>query len=346
MTKLKFLVSLLLALGLVACNGDEDEADDAKYSLKVAKPSGAKVGTAFPVEVKLYKGDALVKGDDAKGAKDADVSGSIKCKEHTAKVDLTKVKLGDAGKASFSVTIEHNSDRDGDEIGEKGYTECVVSASTEFGDDKTKASGDSAKFDVAAKTDSGNGGAVKTPTIPSITSGVEFSITDGEDKKINLVAANDTDGSAACSDRLLFKITKTGTPAVPSAVVQVVAAGHTIEEDDIFVVAGNTTCKIWVKDAVASKNVTNSSDRPTIGDFVTTNGLGFEINNPDGITGTKHGFVRNHDDAWEKITSPFPTGAGDVGWVQAGITATTTTGETLHALFAVDNKWTYGSDDV
>ena len=27
MTKLKFLVSLLLALGLVACNGDEDETD-------------------------------------------------------------------------------------------------------------------------------------------------------------------------------------------------------------------------------------------------------------------------------------------------------------------------------
>ena len=152
MTKLKFLVSLLLALGLVACpDKDEDEADDAKYSLKVAKPSGAKVGTAFPVEVKLYKGDALVKGDDAKGAKDADVSGSIKCKEHTAKVELTKVKLGDAGKASFSVTIEENSNKDdGDD---KGYTECVVSASTEFGDDKTKASGASDKFDIAKKTD-------------------------------------------------------------------------------------------------------------------------------------------------------------------------------------------------
>ena len=72
MTKLKFLVSLLLALGLVACNGDEDEDKKDDYTLKVDSISDieaggdfsvdvkATVGTAFPVEVKLYKGDALV----------------------------------------------------------------------------------------------------------------------------------------------------------------------------------------------------------------------------------------------------------------------------------------------
>ena len=200
MTKLKFLVSLLLALGLVACNGDEDETDDAKYSLKVAKPSGAKVGTAFPVEVKLYKGDALVKGDDAKGAKDADVSGSIKCKEHTAKVDLTKVKLGDAGKASFSVTIEENSNKDdGDD---KGYTECVVSASTKFGEDKTEASGASDKFDIAKKDATDDTGADDNPSVNIDDTG-KVSLTNGEGELVKLVKKTGSTASQNCVAKLI-----------------------------------------------------------------------------------------------------------------------------------------------
>ena len=338
MIKLKFIVSLMLALGLVGCPDDENEKDDAKYSLKVAKPSSAKVGEAFSVEVKLYKGDALVKDDDAKGAKDADVTGSIKCKEHSAKVDLTKAKLSDAGKANLSVTIEDNSDKTAAAPGTKGYTDCVVSASTEFGDDKTKASGSSEKFDVAAKTASDDPGAEDgKPEFPAtVVDGKEFSIKNGKGAKISFI---NTDGDWCDEDNNFFF--KVADP------VQEIDEKHTIDADgDKFFVVGSD-CQLMIDGVTAKQTVTtagNNDPNPTIGNIITDSGLGFAV--AAGITGTKSGFVHAGGDNWTKIAADFPSSGGN--WVATGVTpiASGSITATSHnrVLFGVDGEWSYKSD--
>ena len=308
----------MLALGLVGCPDDENEKDDAKYSLKVAKPSSAKVGEAFSVEVKLYKGDALVKDDDAKGAKDADVTGSIKCKEHSAKVDLTKAKLSDAGKANLSVTIEDNSDKTAAAPGTKGYTDCVVSASTEFGDDKTKASGSSEKFGVAAKTASDDPGDGDKPEFPAtVIDGKEFSIKNGKGAEISLIKKNTT---VVCDvdNNFFFKVSDT-------SVTEIIALNHAIVADaDTFVVIGNA-CDLKIKDVdgVRTINAAGSDDNPRITSVQDAAG---DTNDKIGVTlpgvtstETKSVFVSKKGiTTWSKVDIPT-----DYDWATGGAIAST-----------------------
>jgi len=276
MNKLKFIVSLLLALGLVACPDDEDEKDDAKYSLKVAKPSSPAVGADFTVDVKLYKGDAIVKDDDAKNAKDAKVTGSIKCKEGE-KVTATDGKFDAAGKASLTIKIADNSDKATTD--KTGYTDCVVSASTEFGDDKTKASGDSDKFGVAAKT----AGEVEPPTelTIAVTEEGEVTVSNAESsQKIELVKAEGT----ACEAAQLISWSS------DNAVTEQPNGGFAHNATGLWIVGisgtGNT-CKITVGDEEKTLASTDYSmpNKITGADVDAANEIDLTIVNPHGLTG-------------------------------------------------------------
>ena len=239
---LKAFSSLLLALGLFACNGDNDDKATGDYKLVVSKPSSAAVGTAMSIDVALHKGDAIVKDDDAKAAKDGKVNGSVKCKEGD-KVEASEVKFNDAGKATLEITIADNSDKTAAAAGTKGYTDCVVSASAEFGKDKTKASGSSEQFAVAAKTDDDSGSVgAKTPkfNVASPKFGQEFVITDGVGKAI---ALGGNDGTGSCGTASLYRVSGETTKAVEE-----LTSSHHIEEHDAFFVIGSGNCKVKVAD--------------------------------------------------------------------------------------------------
>lgn len=335
---------LLLMLGLVGCPDDSEEGDDAKYTLKVAKPSSAAVGADVSVEVKLYKGDAIVKDDDAKAAKDADVTGSIKCKEHSDKVAATKGKFDAAGKATLTINIADNSDKTATAAGTKGYTDCVVSAATEFGDDKTKASGDSEKFAVTAKGAGNNDtGAVKKPELPSagILEGTQFEVTNGVGAVIKLV--NDSNACAAADDGKLFKITmSSGTPSVPS-LSEVSGDSTKIADGDIFFVMGQD-CDLKVGDLDAADVKDRIGTAPTIGAITTSTSLGFSVANPDSVTGNpKWGFVKKGSGNWTRITTDFPEGASPTDWVQTGLVPSTTSGDIDQVLFGVNGQWSHST---
>ena len=334
---LKVFLSLLLALGLVACPG-EDEKDDAKYSLKVAKPSTPAVGTEFTLKVELHKGDAIVKDDDAKAAKDAVLKGSIKCEEHSEKVDATDVKFGAAGSASLAFTIADNSNKDdGDD---KGYTKCVVSASTEFGTDKTKASGSSEQFAVAAKTDgeekSEEDGDLTLPT--SIKAGEQFEITNGATENIKLV--ND---SGACNDHL-FRIPTTGVPS------KVAATGVAIAAGDHFVVIGNT-CKVKVG-SLDAVTVAAAADFPVaVTDIVEdadTNKIGISLPARPAtvqVAKVKAYAKKTSDAAWTPVPATNITGWTDSATftIASTVVADTTTVENNHVLLNIGDAWHYGT---
>lgn len=335
----RMFLFMLLVLGLTACPDDEDEGDDAKYTLKVAKPSSPAVGADISVEVKLYNGDAIVKDDDAKAAKDADVTGSIKCKEMTAKVDATKGKFDAAGKATLTINIADNSDKSATAVGTKGYTDCVVSAATEFGDDKTKASGDSDKFTVAAKSADTGAGNGDDPEFPDggIAEGKEFSITNGEGAKISLVGAN----SGACSgDNFLFKV---GNPVLE------ISGEHTIGATDEFFVIGDD-CEVKVSGITENEEVDEGSGNPGIGAIVRNVGTG---TNKLGITlssvttaptaGTAKLFVKAGASATAWVPVVIPNGHA---WnadtqVVSTIEADTTAANTNRVLFNIADKWSY-----
>ena len=210
---LKAFSSLLLALGLFACNGDDDDKATGDYKLVVSKPSSAAVGTAMSIDVALHKGDAIVKDDDAKAAKDGKVNGSVKCKEGD-KVEASEVKFNDAGKATLEITIADNSDKTAAAAGTKGYTDCVVSASAEFGKDKTKASGDSGKFTVAAKTDATTTPPAGTLAINVDAKGVVSTSNANDTHEILLKKAAGAGTNDDCEAHLVKWTTDSGTHTV------------------------------------------------------------------------------------------------------------------------------------
>ena len=229
MIKLKFIVSLLLALGLVACPDDEGD-DETKITLKFdglkdfaqgASPAGFKVT--------INKDDKVDKESKLK------VKVEIACDSKKA----SKESTASEGVASFSA-----SDFSGITwTGLAKDKECTATATAEGAEKATMkfkvteaASDDEDDDDTDTRTPKFNPVALKI--------GQQFKIDNGATKKIKLA-------SSGCDDTDLYKvIDTTGTKSLEE-----LTAEYTIKDGDAFFVSGNVSCKVVVTDITGEKTL-------------------------------------------------------------------------------------------
>ena len=235
MTKLKFLVSLLLALGLVACPDDEDEDKKDDYTLKVDSISDIEAGGDFSVDVKVQKDSKTVtEGDGA--TLEVAIAVTCKAKATTDKDARTEVKPSAKKATKGEVTITGTA-----HTSWKAEDTCTVKATA---DGAKEATGTFKIKAAAADTGPENG---DEPAFPAtVVDGKEFSITNGEDAKISFINTNDENWCDA-DNNFFFKV------ADP---VEEIDEKHTIDADgDKFFVVGSN-CRLMIDGVTAKQAVT------------------------------------------------------------------------------------------
>ena len=322
---LKVFLSLLIALGLVACNGDEKKDED-KVTLKFADLKDfAKGASPADFSVKVHKGDKVDEESKLK------VKVEIACGDDTGSKESTAAK----GVANFSA-----SDFSGITWPELAVNaKCNATATGEGAEKATK------EFKVTAVTPETEETATpKTPAFPAagVSDGMQFSITNGKGAKISLV---DADDGSWCNDddNYFFRV------ADP---VDEITKEHTIGEatHEFFVVGSD--CELKIEGVTDTQEVTAvTSGNPGIETIVRNVGTGGSNDKVgvtlSAVTGTAPTaaqlFVKagtGGGSAWEKVTISNTHDWSNATQVVTEVTADTGT-DTNRVLLNIGNKWSY-----
>ena len=264
MTKLKFLVSLLLALGLVACNGDEDEDKKDDYTLKVDSISDIEAGGDFSVDVKVQKDSKTVtEGDGA--TLEVAIAVTCKAKATTDKDARTEVKPSAKKATKGEVTITgtaHTSWKAEDTCTAKATADGAKEATGTFKIKAAAADTDEAGDDPSASVD--NTGLV--------------SIEDGDDDVDITLGKKDTGGADCTLDLITWKDSD-------NVVTDVKADGiASSTPDKVFVWGATTNCKLMIgTEEVALTSYTAPPNKVTVAlDVADT--IGFSLVDSHGLT--------------------------------------------------------------
>lgn len=332
MTKLKFLVSLLLALGLVACNGDDDETDD-DYALKVGSISNVAKGGKFSVPVEVQKDSKTVTEGDGATLK---VTVAINCKAKEATDTTARKEVKPTAKAAEKgkVTIEGTAD-DSWDVDDT----CTAKATADGAKEAT------GTFKITAASDEGEKEEVddKTPSfVPAAPKfGEEFKIKDGVGKKITLVA--EAGGSNACpttgnAASKLYHLNGTTLVEVD------LGNGHTIAADDAFFVVGGS-CKVTVTDITGEKTLSAQvADDAVAISSLDVSGANIVLNIPATLEANRESpmlFVKKGTTGWVHATIEADDWENTSRTLDSGVSKSTGEANTNHALLRTNGHWRY-----
>ena len=320
----KVFLSLLLALGLVACPDDEDEKKD-DYSLKVGSIDNVEAGKEFSVPVEVHKDSKVVTEGDGATLK-VTVAVTCKAKDTADTAARTEVKPDAKKAASGKVTITgeaHSTWKPEDTCTAKATADGAKEASGTF--EIVAAGPAEEEEEVAEKT------VAFDPASPKL--GEEFKITNGATKNIKLA-------STGCDNSKLYKFVDGSTPKT----LEEPAANYTIKDGDAFFVRGEDSCKVIVAgidgektlgpevvaDAVAVTSLTFTGDNVVL-NFAATNAAD---------RASPMLFVKKGTGSWEHATIASNTWTNTSRTLDSGI-AKDSVNANNHVFLRTNGHWRY-----